>query len=59
VFLSDRVVVMTSQPGEIVDIVDVDMPHPRSLDMLEDPRTTALVGRIRRLFQHELEENIE
>jgi NitT/TauT family transport system ATP-binding protein len=59
VFLSDRVVVMKSHPGEIVDIVDVDLPHPRSLEMLDDQRTTALAGRIRRLFQHELEENIE
>jgi NitT/TauT family transport system ATP-binding protein len=58
VFLSDRVVVMKSHPGEIVDIVEVDLPHPRSLEALEDPRTTALVARIRRLFQQELEENI-
>jgi NitT/TauT family transport system ATP-binding protein len=59
VFLSDRVVVMKSHPGQIVDIVEVNLPHPRSLNMLDDPRTTALVGGIRRLFQHELEENIK
>jgi NitT/TauT family transport system ATP-binding protein len=58
VFLSDRVVVMKSHPGEIIDIVDVDLPHPRSLDLMHDTRTTELVGRIRRMFQHELEENV-
>jgi len=59
VFLSDRVVVMKSHPGEIIDVVDVDLPHPRSLELMDDPRTTKLAGRIRRLFQHELEAGVE
>lgn len=55
VFLSDRVVVMTSHPGRIIDVVSVDLPHPRSLEMMSDPRTTKLVGQIRGMFQAELE----
>ncbi|WP_038361602.1 ABC transporter ATP-binding protein [Bosea sp. 117] len=33
VFLSDRVVVMTPRPGRITRVIDVDLPHPRQLDM--------------------------
>jgi NitT/TauT family transport system ATP-binding protein len=55
VFLSDRVVVMKSHPGEIIDVVSVDLPHPRSMELMDDPRTTKLVGQIRRLFQTEVE----
>jgi NitT/TauT family transport system ATP-binding protein len=29
IFLSDRVVVMTSRPGQIARIIDVDLPRPR------------------------------
>ena len=30
VMLSDRVVVLSSRPGEIVDVVDIDLPRPRT-----------------------------
>ncbi len=36
VFLSDRVVVMKSRPGRIVEIVDIDFPRPRRLDLKEE-----------------------
>ncbi|MCB0162129.1 MAG: ABC transporter ATP-binding protein, partial [Caldilineaceae bacterium] len=32
VFLSDRVVVMSPRPGRIADIVDIDLPRPRSVE---------------------------
>jgi NitT/TauT family transport system ATP-binding protein len=47
VFLADRVVMMTPYPGEILDVVSVDLPRPRSLDMLNLPRTAELVAEIR------------
>ena len=50
VFLSDRVVVMRSHPGEIIDVVDVDLPRPRRLDLLTDDRTAELVRHIRGLL---------
>ena len=50
VYLADRVVVMTPRPGRIVDIIPVDLPRPRLLEM----QTTAEFGRfvagIRRHF---------
>ena len=38
VFLSDRVVVMSSRPGSIQMIVDIALPRPREADVRFDPR---------------------
>jgi NitT/TauT family transport system ATP-binding protein len=48
-FLSDVVYVMSARPGRIAAVVEVDLPHPRSLDSTTaHPRFGALVHRIRR-----------
>ncbi|MCP5156622.1 MAG: ABC transporter ATP-binding protein [Ectothiorhodospiraceae bacterium] len=47
VILSDRVYVMSPRPGRFVEQVDVDLPRPRTLDMMTTPRFGALVDRIR------------
>ena len=47
VLLSDTVIVMTSRPGRVQDIVAVDLPRPRGVDVLQDPRFLALSGRVR------------
>ena len=33
-FLADRVCVMSTRPGRIAGVVEVDFPKPRSLDLL-------------------------
>src|SRR5262245_13380816 len=33
-FLSDRVYIMTARPGRIKQTLDVNLPHPRSLDII-------------------------
>ncbi len=43
VFLSDRVVVLSSRPGRIIGAVDIDLPHPRVPETEDDPA----------FFQHE------
>ena len=50
VFLSDRVLVMSSRPGRIVEVIPVDLPKPRGLDIIADPHFAATVLRIRRLL---------
>lgn len=50
VFLSDRVVVMTSRPGRIDEIVPIDLPRPRTLRLMAEPRFAAYAGRIRDKF---------
>jgi NitT/TauT family transport system ATP-binding protein len=47
VFLSTRVVVMSPRPGQIADIVEVDLPYPRSAETREEPRFFELVTGVR------------
>jgi NitT/TauT family transport system ATP-binding protein len=51
VFLADRVLVMSPRPGRVVEIVDVDLPRPRDLEVMGTDRVGALVSRIRRHFK--------
>ena len=46
VLLSDTVVVMTSRPGRIRDIVPIDLPRPRHSGTLRDPRFLELSSRV-------------
>jgi NitT/TauT family transport system ATP-binding protein len=50
VFLSDRIAVMSRNPGQIVEIIDVDLPRPRSLALRESNAFTAYTKRIRTIF---------
>jgi len=47
VLLADRVAVMSARPGRIVDLVEIDLPRPRSLDTLGHPNFNTLTRRIR------------
>jgi NitT/TauT family transport system ATP-binding protein len=50
VFLADRVLVMTPRPGRVVEIIAVELPRPRSLDVMNTPEFGGLVKRIRAHF---------
>jgi NitT/TauT family transport system ATP-binding protein len=47
VLLADRVVVMSPRPGRIVEMLDIDLPRPRGLDVFTQPRAAEYVMRIR------------
>jgi NitT/TauT family transport system ATP-binding protein len=47
VILSDVVYVMAPRPGRVAEAVEIDLPRPRTLDMITTPRFGALVERIR------------
>jgi len=47
VFLADRVLVMTPRPGRIADMLEIDLPRPRGLDVMNTPAFGAYVKRIR------------
>ena len=50
VFLSDRVYVMSTSPGTIREIVDIELPRPRALDMTSTAEFGRYVARIRAHF---------
>lgn len=50
VFLSDRVVVMKPRPGEVLDIVDINLPRPRDVKIIGEPETAEMVTKIRRML---------
>lgn len=47
VLMSDRIVVMTARPGRVGEIIDVDLPRPRSLEMMETERFFELEKHVR------------
>lgn len=47
VFLSTSVVIMSSRPGTITEVVNIDLPEPRSYGTREDQRFFDLLTRVR------------
>lgn len=50
VILSDLVSVMSPRPGRFAETVAIDLPRPRTLEMLTEPNFSALVKEIRGLL---------
>jgi NitT/TauT family transport system ATP-binding protein len=46
VFLSDRVLVMGTRPGTVIEEVTIDLPRPRRLELLQDEHFFALSARL-------------
>ena len=57
VFLSDRIVAMKAQPGEVAEVIDVDLPRPRRLSMQDTPRTAELVSHVRSVLAPDLDKD--
>ena len=53
VFLANRVVVMAARPGRIYDVVDVDLPYPRTEEVRLSPEFAALRNRVWRSVYHQ------
>jgi NitT/TauT family transport system ATP-binding protein len=51
VFLADRVIVMSPRPGRIAEIITVDLPRPRQLEMINSTAFGTYVTAIRRHFK--------
>ncbi|NGO11597.1 ABC transporter ATP-binding protein [Streptomyces sp. HC44] len=51
VFMSQQVLVLSSHPGRVRELVPVDLPSPRRLDVRDTPEFTALAARLRRLLE--------
>ncbi|MBI4494258.1 MAG: ABC transporter ATP-binding protein [Chloroflexi bacterium] len=51
VFLADRVLVMSARPGRLLKVFDVELPRPRTLETMAEPRFSRMVTHIRREMQ--------
>ncbi len=51
VFLSDRVFVMSPRPAVISQIVEIDLPRPRTLDIEETPEFNVYVAGLRKAIE--------
>jgi NitT/TauT family transport system ATP-binding protein len=56
VILSDRILVMKARPGHVVEDITIDLPRPRTLDMINTPYFGEIVSHIRDLLGKEAHE---
>ena len=54
VYLADRVVVLSSNPGRIRAVITVDLPRPRPLDIKRTPEFVAKVDELWQLIKQEV-----
>jgi NitT/TauT family transport system ATP-binding protein len=54
ILLGDEVVVMTARPGRIKDVIPIDLPRPRSLDLVNTKEFGALFDRTFHLIREEV-----
>jgi len=52
VFLSDRVVVLSPRPGEVVDVIDIDLDRPRNEDTRGSERFVELSAKLHQHFKN-------
>jgi NitT/TauT family transport system ATP-binding protein len=54
IYLADRIVVLTSRPGRIKEVIDVPFGRPRSLDVKRTPEFGAMFDRVWKLIEEEV-----
>jgi NitT/TauT family transport system ATP-binding protein len=57
VFLSDRVLVFTVRPGRLKQIITIDLPRPRALEIKRTPQFIRYVDEIWRLIEEEVRQS--
>jgi len=50
VFLADKIIVLSSRPGTVMETVAVDIPRPRRVETMTDPTFSTLCNRLRGMF---------
>ncbi len=50
VYLSDRVLVLSPRPAQLVENLEIDIPRPRTLDTMSEPAFTSYTRHLREIF---------
>ena len=58
VLLADRVIVMSTHPGRIREMVEIDIPRPRDLQTKRRPEFVKYVDHIWRLIEAEVRSSV-
>jgi NitT/TauT family transport system ATP-binding protein len=53
IFLADKIVILSPRPAKIKEIIEVKLPRPRSLEMLESPEFFELRKKVLDVFRYE------
>jgi NitT/TauT family transport system ATP-binding protein len=54
IFLSDRIAVMTRSPGRVKDLIDVDLPRPRTSESRNTTDFTHIRSQVARILEEEV-----
>jgi NitT/TauT family transport system ATP-binding protein len=59
ILLGDEIIVMTARPGRIKEVIAVDLPRPRSIEMVNTPEFGALFDRAFQLIREEVMKSMQ
>ena len=55
ILLADRIVALKANPGEVKEIIEVNLPRPRSMELMQSPEFKQLRERVDLLVHHQEE----
>jgi NitT/TauT family transport system ATP-binding protein len=58
VYLADKVVVLSKRPARVMDVIEVDLPRPRKLEMTESEEFFAVRNRVLDIFKDEIADSL-
>lgn len=58
VYLSDRIIVLSSRPGQIKEVVEIELPRPRSLSVKRTAPFVAIAEHIWRLIEKDVKRGV-
>ena len=56
ILLADRIVALKANPGEIKEIIEVDLPHPRGTELMNTPEFQRLRNKVDQLVHAQEDE---
>lgn len=58
IFLADRLLILAARPGRVQELIDVDIPRPRGLDVKRTPRFIELADHVWRSIERQVRASI-